>query len=73
MSRERGLVDVTWYGAKLNSPGWDDPNGRTPGVTLGAIADVDMRHENYSPRVVVVAVGVLSEIRRTWNDVTNFR
>src|SRR5271166_2871918 len=31
---QRGLMDVTWHGTKLNSPGWDDPNGRTLGVTL---------------------------------------
>jgi len=40
---ERGLMDVTWHGTKLNSPGWDDPNGRTLGVTLAGFAgDTDI-------------------------------
>jgi glycogen operon protein len=33
-ANERGLPDVTWHGTKLNSPGWDDPNARTLGMTL---------------------------------------
>jgi isoamylase len=33
-SNERGLVDVTWHGTKLSSPGWDDPFGRALAVTL---------------------------------------
>ena len=35
---ERGLTDVTWHGTKLNSPGWDDPDGRTLALTLGGFA-----------------------------------
>jgi isoamylase len=31
---ERGLVDVTWHGTKLNSPGWDSPFGRALSMTL---------------------------------------
>jgi isoamylase len=31
---EAGLMDVTWHGTKLNSPGWYDPFGRALGVTL---------------------------------------
>jgi glycogen operon protein len=34
MRNERGLMDVTWHGTKLNSPGWYDPNGRALSVTL---------------------------------------
>jgi glycogen operon protein len=35
---ERGLPDVSWHGTKLNSPGWDDPEGRTLGVTLAGFS-----------------------------------
>jgi glycogen operon protein len=31
---DRGLPDVAWHGTKLNSPGWDDPDGRALAVTL---------------------------------------
>jgi len=31
---ERGLVDVSWHGTKLNSPGWDDANARALAMTL---------------------------------------
>jgi glycogen operon protein len=31
---ERGLKDVAWHGTKLDSPGWNDPEGRALGVTL---------------------------------------
>jgi glycogen operon protein len=33
-TNERGLVDVSWHGTKLSSPGWGDPNGRALSVTL---------------------------------------
>jgi glycogen operon protein len=35
---ERGLTDVAWHGTKLNSPGWDDPDGRALGVTLAGFS-----------------------------------
>ena len=31
---ERGLMDVTWHGTKLNSPGWYDPFGHALSATL---------------------------------------
>jgi isoamylase len=33
-TNERGLVDITWHGTKLNSPGWDDPVGRALSATV---------------------------------------
>jgi isoamylase len=40
---ERGLVDVSWHGTKLNSPGWDDPNARALAMTLaGFDGDSDL-------------------------------
>jgi isoamylase len=41
---ERGLVDVTWHGTKLNSPGWDDPFGRALGMTLAGFDGDDDIH-----------------------------
>jgi len=42
-TNERGLTDVAWHGTRLNRPGWDDPNGRTLGLTLaGFDGDVDI-------------------------------
>ena len=32
---ERGLADVSWHGARLFSPGWDDPTSRVLAFTLG--------------------------------------
>ena len=30
-----GLYDVAWHGTKLNQPGWNDPDARCLGMTLG--------------------------------------
>jgi glycogen operon protein len=32
---ERGLPDVSWHGTQLNKPGWNDPNARCLGYTIG--------------------------------------
>jgi glycogen operon protein len=43
MTNERGLRDVAWHGTKLDSPGWNDPNGRALAVTLGGFeGDADL-------------------------------
>jgi glycogen operon protein len=45
MKNERGLMDVTWHGTSLNSPGWCDPMGRALSVTLAGFdgdADIHM-------------------------------
>jgi len=40
---ERGLSEVAWHRTKLNSPGWDDPNGRALAGTLaGFYGDEDI-------------------------------
>jgi isoamylase len=39
----RGLLDVTWHGAKLGAPNWGDTNARALGFTLaGFDADADI-------------------------------
>ena len=35
----RGLADIAWHGTELDAPGWDDPNARALGFTLGAPDD----------------------------------
>ena len=40
---ERGLLDVAWHGTELNSPGWQDPDGRALAVTVaGFSGDADI-------------------------------
>jgi isoamylase len=34
---ESGIKDISWHGVQLDTPGWDDPNGRTLAFTLGGI------------------------------------
>ncbi len=42
-SNERGLMDVTWHGTMLHSPGWSDPNARVLAFTLaGFNGDPDL-------------------------------
>jgi len=36
---DRGLLDITWHGCNLNSPGWDDPNSGVLALTYGGFAD----------------------------------
>ena len=44
MRNERGLMDVSWHGTKLNSPGWYDPNGLALSVTSAGFNGVDDIH-----------------------------
>lgn len=44
LRNERGLMDVTWHGTKLNSPGWYDPNGCALSFTLAGFNGDDDIH-----------------------------
>ena len=47
---ERGLVDISWHGCKLFSPGWHDPNSRVLAYTLGGFegeADIHVMFNMY--------------------------
>jgi glycogen operon protein len=35
---DRHLADVTWHGAKVNEPPWEDPNAQLLAFTLSAVA-----------------------------------
>ena len=36
---DRGLADISWHGARLYSPGWDDPGSRVLAYTLAGFAN----------------------------------
>lgn len=47
---ESGVKDISWHGVQLDTPGWDDPNGRTLAFTLGGInkeADIHIMMNMY--------------------------
>ena len=37
--KERGIKDITWHGAKLNMPLWDDPETRLLAYTLAGVTN----------------------------------
>jgi len=38
----RGIKDITWHGAKLDTPLWDDPNNQLLAFTLAGIDEADL-------------------------------
>ncbi len=38
-SNARGLKDLVWHGTILETPGWDDPNGRAVAFTMAGFGD----------------------------------
>jgi isoamylase len=41
---ERGLMDITWHGCKLDSPGWYDPDSSVLAFTMGGFDGDDDLH-----------------------------
>jgi isoamylase len=41
---QRGLLDISWHGCKLNSPGFSDPNSRVLAFTIADPADGEDVH-----------------------------
>ncbi len=39
---ERGIKDITWHGAKLDTPLWDDPDNQLLAFTLAGIDEADI-------------------------------
>ena len=40
---DRGLADIRWHGTRLNSPGFDNPDGRVLACTIaGMVAETDL-------------------------------
>jgi isoamylase len=37
-TNDRGLLDISWHGCRLNAPGWNDPESRVLAFTLGGFA-----------------------------------
>jgi glycogen operon protein len=60
------LVDVTWHGTKLNSPGWDDPFGRALGVTLAGFDGDNDIHITLNMHWVSLDFELPSVPGRTW-------
>jgi glycogen operon protein len=40
----RDLPDVTWHGARLDAPGWGDPNGRMLALTIAGTGEEEDLH-----------------------------
>jgi isoamylase len=36
---ERGVKDISWHGAKLGAPGWEDPSSQVLAFTLGGLGE----------------------------------
>ncbi len=43
-TNERGLADIMWHGTTLNSPGFDNPNGRAFACTVAGFGGSDDLH-----------------------------
>jgi glycogen operon protein len=39
LTNDRGVPDLTWHGARLSAPGWDDPQARALACTIGGQGD----------------------------------
>jgi glycogen operon protein len=75
---ERGLADISWHGARLNSPGWHDPGSRVLAFSLagfpvaGAVgtsdADADI-HVMMNMDWMDIEFDVPTVAGRTWHRV----
>ena len=63
----RGLPDVRWHGAKLDDPGWHDPNGRLLGFTLTGSGDEEDLHVIFNMADADVDVIVPEIAGRRWH------
>jgi glycogen operon protein len=41
---DRGVPDIAWHGTQLNSPGFDDPNGRSLACTIAGVHESKSLH-----------------------------
>ena len=63
---ERGLLDVSWHGRKLNSPGWSDPQARSLGMTLGGFDGASDIHVMLNMHWARLEFEVPAVIGRKW-------
>ena len=67
-TNERGHRDITWHGALLNNPGWNDPTAQVLAFTLGSgVLDTDIHVMlNMSDRDLQFEIPPLDSASRAW-------
>jgi glycogen operon protein len=61
------LPDVRWHGAKLDNPGWHDPEGRLLAFTLTGSGDEDDLHVIFNMAGAGIDVSVPEIPGRRWH------
>ena len=68
---ERGLADITWHGTTLDSPGFDDPNGRALACTIAGFGGDSDLHVLMNMFWEPLDFEVPLEPRRVWRVAVN--
>jgi glycogen operon protein len=63
----RDLPDVTWHGARLDAPGWGDPNGRMLAVTIAGTGEEEDLHVILNMAEAAINVEIPQIAGRTWH------
>ena len=63
----RNLPDVAWHGARLNAPGWGDPNGRMLAVTMAGTGKEEDLHLILNMAEAAIDVELPQIPDRTWH------
>ena len=63
----RDLADVAWHGARLDAPGWGDPNGRLLAVTIAGTGDEEDLHVILNMSENAIDVEIPQIAGRTWH------
>lgn len=63
---ERGLADISWHGAQLYNPGWNDLEARALAFTLGGMAEDADIHVMMNMHWEAIDFEVPAVIGRTW-------
>lgn len=68
---DRGLADVSWHGADLDRPGWNDGNARVLGMTLGGFGSEQDIHLMANMYWEPVSMAVPAVPGRIWHRVVD--
>jgi glycogen operon protein len=63
----RDLADVAWHGARIDAPGWDDPNGRMLAVTIAGTGEEEDLHVILNMAEAAIDVEIPQIASRTWH------
>jgi isoamylase len=63
----RDLPDVAWHGARLDAPGWSDPNGRLLALTLAGTGAEEDLHVILNMAETAIDVELPRIAKRTWH------